>query len=201
MATIYDIKPKFQAMLRPLVVKLHEWNVTPNGVTVSAALLSILFGVLLYIQLHSVLLLLLPAFLLLRMMMNAIDGMLAKEHDKQTRLGMFLNELGDMVSDAALYLPLALWIDAPVELIIGIVVIALVGEAAGILAIAVGSKRRYDGPFGKSDRAFFFSVLALALYFFTFHSNAYLILLIFAFILSVATVVNRLRAALREGDS
>ncbi|GAK02513.1 CDP-diacylglycerol-glycerol-3-phosphate 3-phosphatidyltransferase [Geomicrobium sp. JCM 19037] len=146
MATIYDIKPKFQAMLRPLVVKLHQWNVTPNGVTVSAALLSILFGLLLYIQLHPVLLLLLPAFLLLRMMMNAIDGMLAKEYNQQTRLGMFLNEIGDMVSDAALYLPLAIWIDVPVELIIGIVVIALVGEAAGILGIAVGSTRRYDGP-------------------------------------------------------
>ncbi|MFB4162153.1 CDP-alcohol phosphatidyltransferase family protein [Geomicrobium sp. JSM 1781026] len=200
MATIYDIKPKFQAMLRPLVVKLHQWNVTPNGVTVSAALLSILFGLLLYIQLHPVLLLLLPAFLLLRMMMNAIDGMLAKEYNQQTRLGMFLNEIGDMVSDAALYLPLAIWIDVPVELIIGIVVIALVGEAAGILGIAVGSTRRYDGPFGKSDRAFFFSVLAFALYFFSFHSNVYLIALGIVFILSVMTVINRIRAALKEGE-
>ncbi len=42
------------------------------------------------------------------MAFNAIDGMLAREHNQQSKLGAFLNELTDVVSDAALYLPFAL---------------------------------------------------------------------------------------------
>ena len=47
------------------------------------------------------------------MMLNALDGMLAREFDRPTPLGALLNEIGDLVSDAALYLPLALLLPAP----------------------------------------------------------------------------------------
>src|SRR5947207_2460802 len=52
--------------------------------------------------------LLLAAFLFIRMALNAVDGMLAREHGMKSKLGAILNELGDVVSDAALYLPFAL---------------------------------------------------------------------------------------------
>ena len=42
------------------------------------------------------------------MALNAIDGMLAREYGQKSRLGAYLNELGDVVSDAALYAPFAL---------------------------------------------------------------------------------------------
>ena len=51
--------------------------------------------------------LLLPLWLFLRMALNAIDGMLAREFGQQSALGAYLNELSDVVSDAALYLPFA----------------------------------------------------------------------------------------------
>jgi CDP-diacylglycerol--glycerol-3-phosphate 3-phosphatidyltransferase len=35
------------------------------------------------------------------MALNAIDGMLAREHDMQSPLGAMLNELGDVLSDVA----------------------------------------------------------------------------------------------------
>ena len=41
------------------------------------------------------------------MAFNAIDGMLAREFGQKSRLGAYLNELTDVVSDAALYLPFA----------------------------------------------------------------------------------------------
>ena len=41
------------------------------------------------------------------MALNAIDGMLAREFIKKSRLGGYLNEITDVVSDAALYLPFA----------------------------------------------------------------------------------------------
>ena len=41
------------------------------------------------------------------MALNAIDGMLAREFNQKSRLGGYLNEITDVVSDAALYLPFA----------------------------------------------------------------------------------------------
>ncbi len=164
MASIYDLKPKFQALLRPLTRALFGMGVTANQVTVFAALLSALTG--LALLLHPAArwpLLLVPAVLFARMALNAIDGMLAREHDQKTRLGAVLNELGDVVSDAALYLPLALVPGFSAPLVVLIVLGAALSEMAGVLTQTLGASRRYDGPMGKSDRAFVFGAIGLAL--------------------------------------
>ena len=164
MASIYDLKPRFQALLRPAVRRLARAGATANQVTVAAALLSVVTGGLIGLvpQTRSVLLAL-PAVLFVRMALNAIDGMLAREHAMQSRLGQILNEIGDVVSDAALYLPLAVvpGFDAP--LVVTAVVLAIIGEMTGVVTQTLGASRRYDGPLGKSDRAFVFGALGLAL--------------------------------------
>ena len=107
--SVYALKPKFQALLRPLVQRLAQRGISANQVTLLACGLSILIGLLISLCLSSDWLwglLLLPIFLFVRMAMNAIDGMLAREHAQQSALGGYLNELTDVVSDAALYLPL-----------------------------------------------------------------------------------------------
>src|SRR6185295_8322768 len=110
MASIYDLKPAFQGRLRPLVVHLAARGVTANQVTIAALLLSIAAGALVALWPEAALpLLLLPVALFVRMALNAIDGMLAREHNQKSRLGALLNEIGDVLSDAALYLPFALF--------------------------------------------------------------------------------------------
>ncbi|MGI9628253.1 MAG: CDP-alcohol phosphatidyltransferase family protein, partial [Longimicrobiales bacterium] len=104
-------------------------------------------------------LLLLPAALLLRMALNALDGMMARQLDMQSMSGAFLNELGDVLSDAALYLPLAFVPGVSSTLIVIIVLLAALSEMTGVLAAQQGASRRYDGPMGKSDRAFVFGAL------------------------------------------
>ena len=109
--SVYALKSKFQALLRPLVQRLAQRGISANQVTLLACGLSILIGLLISLCLSSDWLwglLLLPIFLFVRMAMNAIDGMLAREHAQQSALGGYLNELTDVVSDAALYLPLLL---------------------------------------------------------------------------------------------
>jgi CDP-diacylglycerol--glycerol-3-phosphate 3-phosphatidyltransferase len=98
-----------------------------------------------------------------RMAFNAVDGMLAREHGQQTPLGAFLNELTDVVSDAALYLPFALVLPGHPFWLGLVIVLAGLSEFAGALGSTVGASRRYDGPMGKSDRAFVFGALGLAL--------------------------------------
>lgn len=161
--TLYALKPRFQALLRPLVGRLAAAGVTANQVTAVAAAVSAALGLLLaaFGGQHPMLFLLLPAWLALRMALNAIDGMLAREFGQASRLGAFLNELGDLVSDAALYLPFAVLAPFHPGWVAAVVVLAMVGEAAGILGQTVGAERRYDGPLGKSDRALVFGALAL----------------------------------------
>lgn len=95
------------------------------------------------------------------MALNAVDGMLAREFEQKSRLGGYLNEIGDVVSDGALYAPFALVAPFGPAGIFMVIFLATLSELAGILGPAVGASRRYDGPLGKSDRALVFGALGL----------------------------------------
>ena len=160
--SIYALKPKFQNLLRPLVRQLAAKGVTANQVTLIACLLSILLGVILALfPTFSTLFFLIPIWLFLRMALNAVDGMLAREFNQKSRLGGYLNEITDVVSDAALYLPFAFVAPFDGVQISSIIWLAALSELCGILGQVQGKTRRYDGPMGKSDRAFVFGVLGL----------------------------------------
>lgn len=197
MASIYELKPKFQALLRPLVRSLAGAGITANQVTIAAAVLSILTGTAVYLWSYNPrVLLLVPLVLFLRMALNAVDGMLAREHNQKSRLGALLNELGDVISDAALYLPFGLVPGLDLRLVVLAVVLAILGEMTGVVAIQIGAARRYDGPMGKSDRAFWFGLLALLLGLGVvpgWWSSAMLALMT---LLGAVTIVNRARRAL-----
>jgi len=162
MRSIYDFKPRFQQLLRPLADRLAAAGITANAVTLLAMAISLAIGLGLSLG-HATAgaFLILPAWLFLRMALNAIDGMLAREHGQKSTLGAYLNELTDVASDAALYLPFAFV--APFGgLSVGLVIwLAALSEMAGALGPMVGASRHYEGPMGKSDRAFVFGVLGL----------------------------------------
>ena len=163
-ASLYQLKPAFQSLLRPLVGRLARFGVTANMVTATALFGSLALGFWLALDpSRTTLFLLMPIWMLLRMALNAADGMLAREFGQQSALGAYLNELADVVSDAALMLPFVFvapfgWASVGV-----LIFLATVSEMAGALGPLVGAPRRYDGPMGKSDRAFVFGALALAL--------------------------------------
>ncbi|WKB53926.1 CDP-alcohol phosphatidyltransferase family protein [Eleftheria terrae] len=162
--SIYQLKPRFQALLRPAVAGLARRGVTANQVTLAACAASVALGLALYVVRPApAWLALLPLWLFLRMALNAVDGMLAREHGQQSRLGAYLNELTDVLSDAALYLPLAAYAPFDGFWIATIALLAALSEMAGVLGQTLGASRRYDGPMGKSDRAFVFGALALAM--------------------------------------
>lgn len=164
MASIYDLKMRFQNGLRPAVNFLAAQKVTANQVTVVALLLSMLTGLMIVLYPNSrILMASVPIVLLLRMSLNAIDGMLAREHNMTSKLGALLNELGDVVADAALYLPFALIEPSYAAYVVTVVLLALISEMTGVIAVQIGAERRYDGPMGKSDRAFVFGAVALLL--------------------------------------
>jgi CDP-diacylglycerol--glycerol-3-phosphate 3-phosphatidyltransferase len=199
MATIYDLKPAFQNLLRPLMRGLARMGATPNTVTVAALGMSALVGALVAWQPEARWpLLVLPAALFTRMALNALDGMMARELNMSSRLGAVLNEVGDVISDAALYLPLALVPGVRAALIVPAVLLAVVSEMTGVVAVQIGASRRYDGPMGKSDRAFVFGALGLALGLGAPGGTWVDVVLTAMVLLLCVTVYNRARRALRE---
>lgn len=195
--SIYQLKPRFQQLLRPALAALARAGVTPNQITLGAMVLSMAYGLALALDPgNAVLWCGLPLFLLLRMALNAIDGMLATATGNKTALGALLNELCDQLSDAALYLPFALAAGIRPIVVVLAVVAALLTEFAGVLVQALGAPRGFEGPMGKSDRAFAFGVVALLIGtgVAPIWANGVLVLVL---LLSALTVFNRLRRGLR----
>jgi CDP-diacylglycerol--glycerol-3-phosphate 3-phosphatidyltransferase len=151
MPSLYQLKPGFQALVRPLVALLAAAGITANQLTVATCLASMLLGAGLMWERRGWILL--PIFLIARMALNAMDGMLAREHGQKSKLGALLNELTDVISDAALTLPIAILPGWNPLWVAGAIFFAALAEMAGMLGLTIGSTRRYDGPFGKSDRA------------------------------------------------
>ena len=197
--SIYGLKPKFQNLLRPLVITLEQRGVTANQVTLTACAISVILGLILTaLSGYHWLFILVPIWLFVRMALNAIDGMLAREFNQKSRLGGYLNEITDVVSDAALYLPFA-FVHPFDSLQIGLIIwLSALTEFCGVLGQGQGKTRRYDGPLGKSDRAFLFGVLGLVYVFApTLLDFLYWVLWV-DIILLIVTCVKRVKSGLAE---
>lgn len=199
MPSIYSHKPKFQNLLRPLMHGLARAGVTPNSITLAAIIGSLAVGVsVMQARERQWLLLLLPVWLFVRMALNALDGMMARELNQASALGAVLNELGDALSDLGLYLPLAMLAEQMLWPVVLFNFGAALTEFCGVLSRALGASRRYDGPLGKSDRAFLVGALALLTFCFPSLWHWWPAVFWIATTLTGLTCLNRLRHALRE---
>ena len=164
MLSIYQLKPAFQKLLLKPMALFYQIGLTANHITLASIAWSVLLGICLwYAPGLPVLYWLLPIGLLMRMALNAIDGMMARIYRQQSQLGEILNEMGDILSDAVLFIPILYFPGVDPLVLIFFVFSATVNETAGILSKTVGGDRRYDGPMGKSDRALLLGVLCILL--------------------------------------
>jgi CDP-diacylglycerol--glycerol-3-phosphate 3-phosphatidyltransferase len=124
--------------------------------------------------------------------------MMAREFGQKSTLGMYLNELTDAVSDAALILPFALLPQFPAWGVVLFALMAVMSEYAGALGVMAGGERRYDGPLGKSDRALALGVIsALLASGFALEKIGTILFPAFA-ALCALTIFNRIRAGMKD---
>jgi phosphatidylglycerophosphate synthase len=161
--TLYQLKPAFQAFLKPVMIRLHNRRVTPNHITLTAMVLSFITGVALIIFPQPEHFILLPVALLARMALNALDGMLAREYNQTSRSGAMLNEIGDVLSDIALYLPFIFLPPSNALLVLIMLFCSVMTEFCGVLAQTLNGTRSHAGPLGKSDRALAFGAWGVVL--------------------------------------
>ena len=166
MISVYKIKPKFQQLLMPILKGLHKIGVSANQITISSILFSLIIGVSFWFAgSNKYLFLALPIGLFIRMTLNALDGMMARTYNQQTKTGEILNEIGDVISDLFIFFPLLIFEKDNLYLIVAFLCLSIVNEFAGILGKVVSNNRQYDGPMGKSDRALIIGLYGLLSFF------------------------------------
>lgn len=200
--SIYEIKPKFQQLLMPIVDWMRKIGMTPNQVTILALLLSIVTGVILSIfHENKWIYILMPIVMFVRMALNAIDGVMAKKYQMKSHLGLLLNELGDVISDLFLFIPFVFIAEDYGIGIMLFISLSIISEMAGVTVQVIGSSRRYDGPMGKSDRAFIIGFISFLIFV---HLNIipYLHFVFYVCsILMLINIYNRITKGLKEVKS
>lgn len=203
MPSVYDLKPRFQGLLRPAMSALHRAGVTPNSVTAAGIVGSIAVGLAvpaLALRSSPLWLLAIPVWMFLRMALNAIDGMMAREFSLCSKTGEVLNELGDAVCDIFAYLPLAFFRPDALLPLAAFALAAVLTEFGGVLSKAMGGERVYGGPMGKSDRAFAVGTVATATAVWPGLTEWWPTAFWALAALAVVTIANRVRASLAAGQ-
>ena len=93
-----------------------------------------------------------------------------------------------------MYLPLAGVIGGR-AVVTAFVILGILSEVAGLAALLVGTERRFDGPLGKSDRAFAVGAICFALGCGAQPGIWLMYAMILLIILAVMTISNRTRRA------
>ncbi|MBI4310205.1 MAG: CDP-alcohol phosphatidyltransferase family protein [Chloroflexi bacterium] len=147
---LYAIKPRFQRALRIVERPLVRRRVHPDVLTLSALGLSVLGGAAIAAsRWQPWLLLIVPAIVFLRLALNALDGMVAKDLGVARPWGEVLNELSDRLSDLALFGGLATMPGVELPLAAVAVALMLLVSYAGILSKAAGGFRQYGGSWAR----------------------------------------------------
>lgn len=201
MISVYNLKKNFQNILRPISDALYKCGITANMVTINALILSLAIGLVIYFTKSPIALAMLPLVLFVRMALNAIDGMLAREHNQKSLVGIYLNEIGDVLSDVFIYVPVLWFCGICEHLILLFITLMIISEFVGIMGVQAGADRRYEGPMGKSDRAFVFGSLGLVLFFVVIPTVYLNWLIVVLSVLLVWTSFNRIKSGINQAKS
>jgi CDP-diacylglycerol--glycerol-3-phosphate 3-phosphatidyltransferase len=117
----------------------------------------------------------------------------------QSKLGEVLNEIGDVVSDMFIYIPLVAIPKVSPGLVCLFVGLSVINEFSGIFGKVLGKERMYDGPMGKSDRAFVIGLGCLIYYFHPFSFEIINYTLAICCLLMTISSFIRLKKALKDG--
>lgn len=194
---LYKQKGNFQKVVRWIGGKWMNANQATLGGIFFICVTAISFYSGLTIENSRWLLLLVPVGLLLRMVMNTLDGMLSREYGTATVAGELFNEALDVIGDTVCYGVILFVPDAPRITITLLLVLIWMAEFFGVLGKSFpGGIRRHETFLGgKPDRAIWMSVLALILFFypgFFKHVGYYLLAMSFFVLLTSAIRVKKI---------
>ena len=192
--TSYSLKAGFQQRLLSAQNLAVKYDISPNLITLISCGLCIVFAGLLYSNSAPTLfLILLSPFLLLRMALNALDGMVATATDSQSPVGSVLNEVCDVISDVVLFAAITALLPVPNNLWWGLIALAVLIEFLALAVYQAIGTRPFLGPFGKSDRAIYLGLLAVLLLLFPESKTLFFAYVSAGVLLALITLWNRFK--------
>jgi CDP-diacylglycerol--glycerol-3-phosphate 3-phosphatidyltransferase len=193
------LKPRLKRLLYPIAATLARVGITANQVTLASLAGSIAVGTLLCVfPAEPSLFAMLPVWSVARTACASLDGTLAVEFGEKSRLGAVLNEVGDVVSEIALFLPLA-FIPSVSRIEVSILIaLVVLSELAGLIGLKFGGRRHVEGPLGKADRSVVLSALSIAVAILGRSPDTMSIMLQMACLGAVITAWNRLLLAAED---
>lgn len=188
----YSLKPRFQHSLRHIRDWIVKNKFSPNQITLFTCLLCIVYSIFIVWPITSKLFLIfLPIFLLVRMALNALDGMVATHTNNTTKLGVILNEVCDVISDLALFAAFLSVLNNDIPLWLVLMFASIMIEFVSLAVFQANGIRPLSGPFGKSDRAVYLGLLALLIVFQSGNNTLFQIYIIIGLVLALITIWNR----------
>ena len=158
---LYRMKPAWQRLLAPLADWLVARHVSADLLTALALLAAVLGGASLALSDGSPFLLVVVPFLAaLRLVLNLLDGQVARGSGSARPMGEVWNELGDRIADVLMIGAMA-FVAAVGPMLAGAATLAaLLASYAGITSRAVGAPRQYGGVMSKPGRMIVLAVAA-----------------------------------------
>lgn len=155
----YNLKHASAKLLHPLLKFLINFH--PNTLTSASLIFSLFAGLCFFLSKIPGFLILAIPFILLRMAMNVLDGMLARQKGISGPEGEVFSEMTDRFSDLALLMGITF--SGYTNNILGLsaTISILIVSYMGILGKAVGANRQFGGFLGKVDRMVYMSLAAI----------------------------------------
>lgn len=163
----YRSKSGIVERLGGVVDRMAAAGVSPDAVTLAAVPVSIAGGLAVLASTSVPLfLLVVPVAAAARLVLNLVDGALARATGRSHPRGEVFNEVGDRLSDIALLAPVAFVPGSQRETVLLGVTFAVLASFVGVVTKTAGGDRLYRGVLSKPGRMALlavFAVLALVL--------------------------------------
>jgi CDP-diacylglycerol--glycerol-3-phosphate 3-phosphatidyltransferase len=190
---IYTTKSKWQRALKPIVDFCISRRIHPDVFTYGALVLSGMGALALYLAATNInWLWIVPPCVLVRLLLNLMDGQVARALNLADEWGEVKNEFGDRVADSLIFIAIGLSGYTRTGFAMVALTLILFVSYLGILGKALGGSRVYGGLFGKGDRMISLAIFTL---YPAWSGNlvSYDYYLIFASLAALVTIVQRLR--------
>jgi len=192
-------KTWLQKLMHPLARLLFDDGVRAIHVTSCAGLISVAVGVLVAaFAFHPWVFVLVPIWMIFRMLFNAVVAVLISEFGQHSRLGTCAHELSRVVAETALFLPFAVIPKVSMLLVLTVTLLAIFSEFAGLLGPLIKASRRRDGPMTSDLRLLCFGIFGAGIgsgYVLTAPINIALAVIT---VLLLLTIITRIRKAVAE---
>lgn len=162
MVDLYASKSAINARLLPLVDRMSAAGITPDAITLAAIPVALLgSAALLASPAQPAALLAVPILIAGRLVLNLLDGNLARRSGRIHPRGELFNEVGDRLADVAFLVPVAFLPGASSAIVLLGVVAAILASYVGIATRAAGGPRLYRGVLSKPGRMILLAVFSL----------------------------------------